>query len=109
RVCARRVRDLSAREQESIGLHGEGMNAEPRYQVVRLRRRNQLLPKAKAEAPTVSADAAILQRLDDLHAMALRLRPPTSHSPARFHEDKSDLVRAIGSLAADLRKAGKVR
>lgn len=47
--------------------------------------------------------SAIYDALGEIVLLASKLRGPQSHNPNAFHEDKSDLINAIGKLREGVR------
>lgn len=66
-----------------------------------IRRRRSRLPVSQ-ERPNCSSQQWVLDRLKDI-AERLRMLRPESHNPDKYHEDKSELLRDIGRLRADIR------
>lgn len=78
-------------------------------QVVRVKHRT---PQRTEPLPQRTAPAAhpglgrseIAERLAAIRDQARSLRPPQNRNPEAWHEDKSELVRAIERLEDDLRR-----
>lgn len=75
-------------------------------QVVIKRRTTLLARSAPARAPERMDLSEVLERLQRLSDMAHRITGVSRLHPEQFAIDKSDLVRAIGRLEADLRRRG---
>jgi hypothetical protein len=69
--------------------------------VVRLPRKRSHQVGSK-EPPAYPSQQWVLDRLKDI-AERLRLLRPEGHDPNKYHEDKSELLRDIGRLRADIR------
>lgn len=72
------------------------------FQVVHIRRRS---PPKPCLAPIVisAKPPSLLTRIVEIKEQARRMRPPMSHRPESWHEEKSDLLHALEMLEADLR------
>lgn len=69
--------------------------------VERIRRRPGAIPPSRVTPAPVRRPMSRIEIAEAIAAIkrtARRLRPPESHSPERFHEDKSELVRAVERL-----------
>jgi hypothetical protein len=68
-------------------------------EVVRLRRKPGAVPPSRVTAvKRPMSRTEIAQEVAAIKEMGRRLRPPLNERPHAFHEDKSDLVRALELL-----------